>query len=100
LKRQIDGSFAPVVDTDPVEIDSEPVPGVPVDIPVAVNPAFIKNEGSGPVNVGFRPLIKGRVRRDMLTINGLAITDAQADMLRNYGIIPVTGTDISREDNH
>jgi hypothetical protein len=100
LKRLANNSFAPVVDTDPVEVDSEPVPGVPVDIPVAVNPAFIKNEGSGPANVGFRPLIKGRVRRDMLTINGAAITDAQADMLRNYGIIPVKGTDISREDNH
>jgi hypothetical protein len=100
LKRQADGSFAPVINTDPVEVDSEPVPGVPTDIPVAVNPTFIKNEGVTPVNIGFRPLIKGRVRRDMLTINGTAITDEQADMLRNYGIIPVKGTDISREDNH
>lgn len=100
LKRLASGSFAPVLDTDPVEIDSEPVPGVPVDIPVAVNPAYIKNEGAASANIGFRPLIKGRVRRDMLTINGAAITDEQADMLRNYGIIPVKGYDISREDNH
>jgi hypothetical protein len=70
------------------------------ETPVAVNTSHIENTGGTPITVGFRPMISGMVRRDMLTINGAPITDAEADMLRDYGIIAVKGTDISREDNH
>ena len=99
LKRD-GGKFAPVTATGAT-------PGVPADgggwttlpspgdIPVAVNPVEIKNNTPAPVDIPFRALISGRVRRDMLSINGQAITDDQADMLRSYGIIPKKVTDIS-----
>ncbi|MDR1389185.1 MAG: hypothetical protein LBJ31_04340 [Treponema sp.] len=107
LKRNTDGGFSPVSDTGLATISADvdgtktdiPIPGVPADIPVVVNPSYIKNEGTGAVTVGFRALVAGKVRRDKLTIAGVAITDAQADALRNYGIIPVAVNDVSRLDN-
>jgi len=65
---------------------------------IAVVPFDMKNTGSTAVNLGFRAIISGRVRRDMLNINGAApISSAQADNLRaNGNIIAVETTDISR----
>jgi hypothetical protein len=102
LLKRTAGKFAPVTDTSPVEINvadsgtaNVPVPGVPAEIPVAVNPADIENPGSSTADIPFRALIGGRVRRDMLSVAGNPITDDQADMLRSYGIIPKKVTDIS-----
>jgi hypothetical protein len=77
-----------------------PVTNSASETPVAVNASYIKNESAAPVTVGFRPMISGKVRRDMLTIGGALLTDEETDMLRDYGIIAVKGTDISQEDNH
>jgi hypothetical protein len=88
LKRSGD-NFAPVVNTT----GSGSTPG---DIPVAVMPFDLKNESSASATLPFRALIFGDVRKDMLTINGVSITKAQVDMLRNYGIIAVATTDMSR----
>jgi hypothetical protein len=66
------------------------------DIPVAVMPFDLKNDGAASATLSFRALIFGDVRKDMLTINGVSITKAQADMLRNYGIIAVSTTNMSR----
>jgi hypothetical protein len=105
LKRE-NGKFAPVVNTSPVEINvgdtdtvNVPVPGVPADIPVAVNPIEISNPGNAAADIPFRALVAGKVRADMLSVNGQPITDAQSDMLRSYGILPRKVTDISRLDN-
>jgi hypothetical protein len=95
LLKRANGKFAPVVNTDPIEIDDVPVPGIPVDIPVAVNPVDISNPGQAAADIPFRAMIAGRVRFDMLSVNGEPITDAQADMIRLYGIIPKKVTDIS-----
>jgi hypothetical protein len=106
LKRTADGKFAPVANTDPVQIDvgdeapkTVAIPGVPADIPVAVNPAQVKNTAEAPADISFRALISGKVRRDMLSIGGQPITDAQGDMLRAYGIIARAVYDTSRLDN-
>jgi len=68
------------------------------DIFIAVVPFDMTNTAAGDANLGFRAIISGRVRRDMLTINGASpISSAQADNLRaNGNIIAVETTDISR----
>ncbi len=83
LIRGADGKFTVVSDTN-------------TENPVAVNPVELKNTGAAPADISFRALISGKVRRDMLSVGGQPITDAQADMIRQYGIIPKKVTDISR----
>jgi hypothetical protein len=106
LLKRVNGKFSPVVNTSPVEINvgdtgtkNVPIPGVPADIPVAVNPVEIKNPGGAAVDIPFRALVAGKVRADMLSVNGQPVTEAQSDMLRSYGILPRKVTDISRLDN-
>jgi hypothetical protein len=103
LKRT-GNKFAPVIDTSPVTITADvagtetqiPIPQTAVDVPVAVNPFDIVNLESAQADMSIRALISGPVRADLLTINGGKITDAQGDMLRDYGIIPVKVADLSR----
>jgi hypothetical protein len=103
LKRE-GNKFAPVVDTSPITITADvdgdetqiPIPGTVADTPVAVNPFDISNPGNAAADMSIRALVSGPVRADLLTINGIAITDAQGDMLRDYGIIPVKVADLSR----
>jgi hypothetical protein len=73
--------------------------GDTAETPVALNPCEEKNAGQADADIPFRALIWGKVRRDMASMNGTALTDAQCDMLRNYGIIAVKVHDISRTDN-
>jgi hypothetical protein len=91
LKRNSDGSFSPAIISD----GDDPVS----DIPVAICPSYIKNEGNSSAVIGFRALVAGRVRRDKIIYNGAAITDSIADQLRDYGIIAVTVHDVSQLDN-
>jgi hypothetical protein len=63
---------------------------------IAVVPFDITYSGQDRADMGFRALIGGQVRRDMLNISGEAITDAHADALRDYGIIAVASNDVSR----
>jgi hypothetical protein len=105
LKRE-GGKFAPVIDTSPATINVDvdgtltdvPVPGTAIDVPVAVNPFDIVNKSGQAADLSLRALISGPVRRDLLTIDGSPITDAEADMLRDYGIIPVKVNDLSRTE--
>jgi hypothetical protein len=105
LLKRADDKFAPVLDTSPaqiaVDINGDPgtIPGNPIDIPVAVNPAEIKNTAAAPADIPFRALVSGKVRQDMLSVDGQPVTMAQADMLRMYGIIPRHLNDISRTEN-
>jgi hypothetical protein len=84
LKREND-KFTPVLDMEP-------------NVPVVVNPFDITNPGAAPADFAIRALIFGPVRADLLTINEAAISADQGDMLRNYGIIPVKVTDLSRTE--
>lgn len=102
LKRE-NGKFVPVTAVGanpgvPADGGGWTTPPSPGDIPVAVNPAEIKNTAGAPADIPFRALVAGRVRRDMLSINGQPITGDQADMLRSYGIIPKKVTDLSRTE--
>jgi hypothetical protein len=110
LKRNADGKFAPVVNTETTPgthgtpasgggWDEEPIDPVPGDVPAAVMPFDITNDKPAAADLGFRALVQGRVRRDMLRINGEPITDAQSDMLRGVGILPVKVTNLSQLDN-
>jgi hypothetical protein len=110
LKRNQDGKFVPVVNTDTTPgthgtpaagggWSTEPTDPVPGDVPVAVMPFSITNGKTADDDFGFRALVAGRVRRDMLRINGNPITPAQSDMLRAVGILPVKVADLSKLDN-
>lgn len=65
----------------------------------AVNAFEIKNETSADKVFGFRALMDGRVRLDMVNVNGAALTGADIDKLRKVGILPVKVTDLSIPDN-
>jgi hypothetical protein len=110
LKRDADGKFAPVINTDTTPgthgtpasgggWEAEPTDPVPGDAPVAVMPFSITNNKAAAADFGFRALVDGRVRLDMLRINGNPITAAQSDMLRGVGILPVKVTNLSQLDN-
>ena len=67
------------------------------DVPVAIVPFDMENTSDTTVNLGFRAIIGGEVRRDMLRLNGQPITGIFADILRDRcGIIAVDTTDVSR----
>jgi hypothetical protein len=103
LLKRIEDKFAPVLDTSPVQItvgeENVSIPGVPTDIPVAVNPVEIKNTNTAAADIPFRALVYGKVRADMLSVNGRPITAAQADLLKGCGIISRRVNDISRTEN-
>jgi hypothetical protein len=104
LKRNDDGKFAIVIDTEanpgtPAEGGGWAVEPSTGDIPVAVMPFDLENSGGAPADFGFRALTGGRVRADMLLVNGTPATTAQKDSLRDYGIFPVKVKDLSQLDN-
>jgi hypothetical protein len=84
LKRNANGSFAVAGSGDTA---------------VAVMPFPLKNEKAQAADMGFRALISGRARLDMLALAGNPITPAQRDALRGYGIIAVKATNVSELDN-
>jgi hypothetical protein len=109
LKRDADGKFAPVMNTDTTPgthgipaaggWGTEPTDPIPGDVPVAVMPFSITSKKAIDADFGFRAIVDGRVRLDMLRINGNSITAAQSDLLRGVGILPVKVTDLSQKDN-
>jgi hypothetical protein len=110
LKRTADGKFSPVVNTAATPGThgipangggwaAEPTDPIPGDVPAAVMPFDITNNKDAEADFGFRALVQGRVRLDMLRINGQLITAEQKDMLREAGILPVKITDLSQKDN-
>jgi hypothetical protein len=110
LKRVADGKFAPVVSTATTPgthgtpasgggWSVEPTDPIPGDVPAAIMPFDTTNRKGAAADFGFRALVQGRVRLDMLRINGTAITTEQRDMLREVGILPVKITDLSQKDN-
>jgi len=68
------------------------------DTPVAIVPFDMENESAATVNLGFRAITGGDVRKDMLNLNGsTTITSAIVDSLRDHcGITAVDSTDVSR----
>jgi hypothetical protein len=69
--------------------------GADDEVPLAVVPFKLTNSG-GAADIAFRALVSGKVRKELLTLNGAEISKAQADALRDYGIIAVSITDVSR----
>lgn len=55
---------------------------------------------TGAEDRAFRPVISGRLRRGDLVVHGVgAITDAEADMLRDYSILAQTTLQLAQLDN-
>lgn len=65
----------------------------------AVNPFDLDNPGTETKVLGFRPILDGRVRQDMVKVNGAELTAADIDKLRKVGILPMKVTDLSQKDN-
>ena len=70
--------------------------GTDDEVPLAVMPFDLTNGGTALAAMGFRALTGGMVRKELLTLNSAAISKAQTDALRDYGIIAVDVTDVSR----
>ena len=85
LKRDATGKFTLVTD-------------LAVDTPVAINPFDIPNPGGVAADMSLRAIVYGRVRADMLNVNGLPVTSpAFFDKIRaNTLCIPIQVNDISR----
>ncbi|MCL2093813.1 MAG: hypothetical protein FWH12_06425 [Treponema sp.] len=67
------------------------------DAPVGLVPFDMVNDKDAAKDLGFRAIIGGEVRRDMVNLNGAPITSVIADSLRDRcGIIAVDTTDVSR----
>jgi hypothetical protein len=103
LKRTSGHTFDLVTDTDPFEADvsgtETPIPGTSNDVPSAVLITGVKNEGSAARLFSIRPCIAGRLRADLLHVNGIQATPEQIDLIRRTGIVPVYVNDVSRLDN-
>jgi hypothetical protein len=67
--------------------------------PCAVLPVTMKNNAAAVASQSLRACIGGKVRADMLHINGTAATAAEIDLIRKFGFVPVFAHDISRLDN-
>ena len=83
LKRVTDKEFALVVDLS-------------TEDPVAIVPVDFGNNGTTPLKVSLRACIAGKMRADMLHINGTAATRDQIDLIRKFGFIPIYANDVSR----
>lgn len=68
------------------------------EVPVAV----LRDEAvfAAAGDIACRPIVAGRLRRNDLVAFGVgAITDAESDALRDYGIVPLSTTQLSELDN-
>ena len=65
----------------------------------AVNPFEIVNVSANSKEFGFRPIMDGRVRQDLVKVNGASLTATDIDKLRKVGILPKKVTDLSVLDN-
>ena len=84
LKRW-EGKFALLTDIEKEEV-------------VAIVPVTTKNTQSTPVTVSLRACIDGKVRADMLHINGTPANADEIDLLRKYGFTPIYANDMSRTE--
>jgi hypothetical protein len=72
------------------------VPAEDGDELLAVAPFDLKNDGAAEADLGFRAIVGGDVRKDLLTVGGAPIATRQVDALRDYSIFAVTVADLSR----
>jgi hypothetical protein len=76
-----------------------PLTDIEKETPVAVNPFDIENKGSAAANMALRAIISGKVRADLLLIDGAATTAAQNDLIRDKTtIVPIKVNDISHTE--
>jgi len=82
LKRKSDSEFEVVKNTTSEE-------------PVAISSVATKNITDKIIKVSIRACIDGRVRADMLNVNGTPANAAQIDMIRKFGLVPIYANDVS-----
>jgi len=83
-------------DGDVVVYDRVGAGGAQIPMMVLHDEEVFAGVGTTPV----RPIISGRLRRGDLIVHGAAaITDAEADALRDFGIIPLATTQLGELDN-
>lgn len=67
-------------------------------VPIAV--LGVETVFSGAGDKSINPIIDGKVRKRKLIAHGVgAVTVAEADALRNYGIIPIDTVELTKQDN-
>jgi hypothetical protein len=77
----------------------EKVTDTATETPVAIATAAASNTGAAAADIPSRPTISGKVRAGKVTVNGVAATLAQLDMIRRVGLVPIAVTDLSKKDN-
>ena len=77
----------------------EKVTDTATETPVALATAAASNTGAAAADIPCRPAISGKVRAGKVTVNGVAATLAQLDMIRRVGLVPIAVTDLSKKDN-
>jgi len=66
--------------------------------PVAVLEAAYTFTGAGDKRV--RPIVSGQVRAESVVLHGVgALTVAVSDLLRSYGIVPVTSAELADQES-
>jgi hypothetical protein len=66
--------------------------------PVAIVSVDMKNNKAASAKESLRACIGGKVRADMLNVNGAQANTDQIDLIRKYGFIPIYAHDISRTE--
>ncbi len=76
--------------------------GVGSGVPVGVLHTAVLAD-AGPADENLRYIVSGKVREDELRIDGgakgVGITEAIKDLLRDFGIVPLSATELSKLDN-
>jgi len=66
--------------------------------PVAIVPVDMKNNNTASARESLRACIGGKVRADMLHVDGEPANKDQIDLIRKFGFIPIYAHDISRTE--
>jgi hypothetical protein len=76
-----------------------PMTGTGDEEPVAVYPHDEDAGSTAATSVSIRAMVAGKANAAFLNVAGDPCTEAQLDMIRKYGIIPVKTKDLSVKDN-
>lgn len=72
--------------------------GAASEVSLAVVVTEEANTTGSPKDVACRVVISGQVNKKALLVGGVAATDAQADLIRKFGLIPIVVNEVGSHD--
>lgn len=73
--------------------------GEATEVSLAVVVTSETNATGSNVDIPCRVAISGKVNKKALKISSAAATDAQADLVRKFGLVPVVVNEVGKHDN-